>query len=238
MKSGLPSAAPAMRARSSASTSAARCPTRASDSSCESGSSTIVGALTRALVQQLRPRETEEQQRRVTRERCDALDQIEERRLGPVDVVEDYDERPPPRERLEQAARGPCDLVRAAGGGRLEPFRDCGRIRLAGQRGFDAGARRISEAALHELRERPECDPLAVRQAAASDDVGAETADELGGKPRLADPGRPGERNECRPARTHDALERLRELCELVGAADERSVAAPRHGRAAQEPRR
>src|SRR5207248_3024258 len=83
------------------------------------------------------------QQRRVTRERCDTLDQIEERRLGPVDVVEDYDERPASRERLEQSARGPRDLVRGARGGRLEPLGDRGRIRLARQRGFDACARRV-----------------------------------------------------------------------------------------------
>ena len=56
------------------------------------------------LVEQLRPREAEQQDRRAAREVGDVVDQVEERRLAPVDVVEDDDERPLAGGVLEQRA--------------------------------------------------------------------------------------------------------------------------------------
>src|SRR5262249_55347810 len=55
--------------------------------------------------EKLRPRETDEQDRGVPDPRREVLDQVEERRLAPVDVVEDEDDRPAARERLEEKPR-------------------------------------------------------------------------------------------------------------------------------------
>ena len=57
-----------------------------------------------ALLEELRAREAEEEDRGVARKVGEVLDQVEQRRLGPVDVLEDEDERPVVGELLEQAA--------------------------------------------------------------------------------------------------------------------------------------
>ena len=53
--------------------------------------------------------------RRVPRPLGDVLDEVEERRLTPVDVVEDDHERTLPRERLEQSPHRPEALLGAPG---------------------------------------------------------------------------------------------------------------------------
>jgi len=63
-------------------------------------------------VEQLRPRDAQEQDRRVTREIGDVLDQLEERRLAPMDVVEHDHERRRERDRLQQLAKRPRRLGR------------------------------------------------------------------------------------------------------------------------------
>ena len=95
-KSGLPSAASRIRSRRLAPSSSA--PSRRSISSSVSGSvsgsSSTVGrvqlaaAPAGAQLEQLGPRQTEDEQRRVARPVGDVLDQVEERRLGPLQVVE------------------------------------------------------------------------------------------------------------------------------------------------------
>ena len=62
-------------------------------------------------VEQLRPRHAEQQDRRIAAQVGDVLDQIEERLLAPVDVVEHDDERPSHSDRLEQLAERPGDLL-------------------------------------------------------------------------------------------------------------------------------
>src|SRR5207247_10333120 len=62
------------------------------------------------LVEQLGPRKAEQEHRRVAAQVDDVLDQVEQRRLGPVDVLEDGDERALPGERLEQAPHSPRGL--------------------------------------------------------------------------------------------------------------------------------
>ena len=60
------------------------------------------------LLEQLRAAEAHEQDRRAARERGDVVDQVEQRRLGPVDVVEDDHERPVgARDRARAAAARP-----------------------------------------------------------------------------------------------------------------------------------
>ena len=58
----------------------------------------------RAQLAQLGPRERDQQQRRVADPLGEVLDEVEERRLGPVDVVEHEHERPLARQRLEHPA--------------------------------------------------------------------------------------------------------------------------------------
>ena len=61
-----------------------------------------------------RAREAEEQDRAPLEKPSDVLEQVEQRRLGPVDVVHRDDERSRGRERLEQPAERPRGLLRRA----------------------------------------------------------------------------------------------------------------------------
>ena len=66
----------------------------------------------RAALGELRPRHAEHQDRRARGQQRDVLDQVEERLLAPLDVVEDDDERPLRRGLLQRLAEGPGDLLR------------------------------------------------------------------------------------------------------------------------------
>ena len=111
------------------------------------------------------------------------LDQIQERLLAPVHVVEDADDRRLGGDGLELLAERPGDLV--AGRDQL----------LAGgqgtsRRGGDRVGLRRRELLQH-LDDRPVGDALPVGQAAAAHDQGAvERADELRDEAGLAHPGR------------------------------------------------
>src|SRR5436309_3518876 len=61
-----------------------------------------------------------EDEDRTLSERGQLLHEVEERLLGPVQVLERDDERPLARERLEEPARGPRDLAGGAASA-LEP---------------------------------------------------------------------------------------------------------------------
>ena len=105
------------------------------------------------------------------------LDQIEQRLLGPVQVIEDANEGPLLCLLLEQLAEAPRDLLRQ---GRL--------VRLAQQRAqWLGGDSRGQRAELPEnLHGGPVGDPLAVRDAAAANGPGIDPVQELGHEPRLA----------------------------------------------------
>ena len=64
-------------------------------------------------VEQLRPGETEDEQRRA-HPVGEVLDEVEQRRLSPVDVLEEEDERLHVGDPLHDLARRPRDLLRAA----------------------------------------------------------------------------------------------------------------------------
>ena len=66
----------------------------------------------RAALGELRPRHAEQQDRRARGQQRDVLDQVEERLLAPLDVVEDDDERPLGGSVLQRLAEGPGDLLR------------------------------------------------------------------------------------------------------------------------------
>ena len=97
-----------------------------------------------APVEQLRPRHAEQQDRRAGRQERDVLEQIEEHVLGPLDVVEDGDERPFGRDRLEQLAERPRDLVRSRTCPRLRGRRRAPRPRRDRARAATGAARAAS----------------------------------------------------------------------------------------------
>ena len=68
----------------------------------------------RAIVEELRAAKRDEQQRRVPGEFEDVFDEIEKGGFGPVDVVENDDERPVARERLEELSDRPEGFLGAA----------------------------------------------------------------------------------------------------------------------------
>ena len=66
-----------------------------------------------ALLCQLRPRHAEQQDRDVRRQQPDVLDEVEERLLAPLDVVEDHDEWPLGGGLLQRLPKGPGDAADA-----------------------------------------------------------------------------------------------------------------------------
>jgi hypothetical protein len=65
-----------------------------------------------AVLGEFRPRHAEQQDRGARRQEGDVLDQVEERLLAPLNVVEDDHDRPLGRGVLQRLAKGPGDLVR------------------------------------------------------------------------------------------------------------------------------
>ena len=88
------------------------------------------------------------------------LDQVEERLLAPLDVVEDDEEWPLCRSVLQRLADGPGDLLRG-----------CCYVSLAKQRTDRRGrglVRRQHGELLQHLHDRPVGNPLAVGKAASA----------------------------------------------------------------------
>jgi hypothetical protein len=175
----------------------------------------------RAPLEEVGPSDTEQEQGRVLGERRDVVDQVEQRRLGPVNVVEDDDQRLRARECLEELPKAPRDLL--GRGGRLG-----GSDRRGNTRGGDLGVTAVSEHASHvvhlrdDLGERPVRDAFPVGEAAADEDARLRALDQLAREPRLADPGRPHDRRELRRALVDRAGERALQDLELRLAADKR----------------
>ncbi len=180
-KSGLPSAASVILARTSELSSAPPRRTSSSDSaSCsESGSSVIdvafgltvnhVGCLSSSSG---RARQTT----RIGASRLqpdEVLDQVEEGRLGPLEVVEADDQRAIARQVLEQPADGPESLVGSSGDRR----RCRSRRQRAPQRGSASSSpsssssicstREVAGSFANDVAKRPVRDSLAVGKAMA-----------------------------------------------------------------------
>ena len=186
----------------------------------------------RAILEQLGPRERDEQQRRLAGGFEGVFDEIEEGRLRPVAVVEDDHERALAAERLEQPTDGPEGLF-ASAGPRLcdtyearDPLGDELAVLLAGEQ----GGHRLGEL-VDRLLQRPERDPVPVGQAPSAEDPCAvgDRRSQLGGQPRLADPGRAEQCEEPRLAGSSCFLECLDECAQLLFAADERGVKVSRN---------
>ncbi len=194
-------------------------------------------------VEQLGARDAEQEQRRLAHPRGEMLDQLEQRLLAPVHVLEHEHERLRLGELLRPRTRRPCDLLlRALALDRLEhadrePEQIGDRLVLAARAQLllrlvervvvgDAGGR------LDHLGERPVRDALAVRQAAAGEHGRAfEAVRELAREPALPDARVAVDRDERRAPVTHGARERVLEQLELRLPPDERRRRAT-HGRA------
>ena len=187
-----------------------------------------------ADVEQLRTREAEDHQRAVTHPLGHVLDQLEQRLLGPVDVLEDEDQRLRLGHQLRPFARGPGDLLLAAlavnrfehASGEPEQVGDrlCGAA-LAEL--LDGDVERVVvgdvRGALDHLGQGPVGDALAVRETPAVEDGRSfERGEELVGQAALADARLAVDRDEVRAAVALGAREGVLEQIELVVPADER----------------
>ena len=113
------------------------------------------------------------------------LEEIEEHVLAPVDVVEHGDDRPLGRDRLEQLAKRPRDLV---GRGRAAVSENRGQ-RLRRNR-IQLDSRPVRLELLQHLDHRPVGDPLAVGEAAAANGGRVRSGEELRHEARLPHPRR------------------------------------------------
>ena len=223
-KSGFPSAASRIRARASSASSASprrllrRSSVSATGQRLEEHRSRVhlPAAPGRPSVEQVGSGEADQQDRRVARQVRNVVDQVEERRLGPVHVVEDDDERLLSCDGFEQLARGEKQFFRR-GGAFVEQ-----RPRTA--------ARSLRAELVEHLEERPEGDPVPVRKAASGEDARCrpELVEEPCDKSRLPHTCRPQDREQVACPLVTGADEGLTEDGLLAAAADDRRVQLPR----------
>ena len=184
-----------------------------------------------ADLEQLGSGDTDEQQFCVARPIRQVLDQIQQERLRPMDVVEHHDERPLSSQMLEQLSHAPR---RVLGGRGLRPAeqaaheaRDAVAVFGVTQHSGERGERRCGVVGLaaagrlpDDLAERVVRDPLSVGEAPAAQHgrvVGA--AEELADEPRLADARGAEQREQMGGALVPGSLEPAREQLELFGPA-------------------
>jgi hypothetical protein len=154
-----------------------------------------------------------------------------------MDVLEDQYERLLAREALEELSDGPERLLARADVGREahragDPGGDELGVLVRSEDPRNAGLDVIPDLRVQDLRERPERDALAVREAAADEHQGVvgERGGELAAQARLADPRRAEDREQLGAALADRALVCLSELGELDLAPDERRVEASCEG--------
>jgi hypothetical protein len=147
------------------------------------------------------------------------LDQVCERLLAPLDVVEDDDQRPLCRGLLDGFAERPGQLL-------------CGRrgLLLPEQRADrDRGGlvRRQQLELLEHLDHRPVRDPVAVGKAAAPDDRRGAALEELGDEARLPHACVPDDRQQLAPALGSHALPCGPQVGELAPTPHEQRLVPP-----------
>ena len=164
------------------------------------------------------------------------VDQLEQRLLGPVDVLEDEHERLLLRNPLGPLAGSPGDFLRARL--RLHRFEDPGRepeqvghglVLAERPKLLDRDIERVVVGdpgrALDHLGERPVGDTLSVGQAAAREDGCAlEALDELAREPALADAGLAVDREQVGAPVAQRAVVGVAQQLELRVAPDERRL--------------
>ena len=205
-----------------------------------------------ADVEQLGPREADEQQRRLAHPGGEVLDQLEQRLLGPVDVLEDEHERllaaraaRPTRARPRRSPAGcarprrPRARRRRGRAGRRPP-RPRSRSRSFSIATSSGSSSAIPAARLDHLGERPVRDALAVREAAARRARSRPRAPAMNSRARrlLPTPGLAVDRE--RGARGGRGAARSKVFCEQVelGVAADRAARRSARARAARPSRR
>src|SRR6266545_2598428 len=125
---------------------------------------------------------------------AEVLDQVEECRLRPVDVVEDEDDRPVSGDRLDEAADSPEGLARCCRSfGQSDqlgdPLRDLLGVVLLGKQLGDSRRRRFGRDLPDDLGQREVRGTLAVRDTATDEHAPfvADSGQELPHESRLAD---------------------------------------------------
>ena len=198
------------------------------------GGAQAAAAPARANVEQFRTGEAEDHQRRVLDALGQVLDQLEQRLLGPVDVLEDEDQRPRVGELGSPLARCPGDLLLAPLGldslehadGEREQVGNRVVAALGAQlrdRLLDRVVVRDPGRDLDHLGERPVGDALAVGKRAADEDARLfDALEELACKPALPHAGLAVDREEVRALVPDHAAERVLEQLQLELAGDER----------------
>ncbi len=203
------------------------------------------GAPRRVGLEQLRTGRAEEQQRHAVGPLREVRQEIEHRRIGPVEVLDDDDRRSVGRDPLDETAPREERLV-ARGGvagvdaderqeARLEPgtVLACGQDSLQLLRGSVRGVGlEDPRVRLHDLAERPERDSVAVREAPSLPPMDhlrpvVDVPEQLGAQPALSDPGLADERHELDARVTRAAVEEPLEQCLLHLASDEGRLPCP-----------
>ena len=205
------------------------------------------GPPSRPQLQELGPGDAEKEQRRILGALGETLDDLEDRRLGPLEIVDD-DHGGRPRDGGQVLSGAPADLPaelrRHDFGHRVLRPHQAEHRREAGANGRSLGTEHRTDARVelpkraiaivrggdarvlsHDLHERPIGDPGAVGQAAAAQYVCAvrtgDAGERLSDEPRLADARVAHDREDVSPAVVADALERFKEHPQLALPADE-----------------
>src|SRR5258707_2319937 len=199
-----------------------------------------VGEEAGMLLYQLMAGGTEYQQRNALRHPGDLPDEVEEDRLSPMDVIEDHDERPTPRDDLQENARAPEQLVLAVAARAHAHQRgdSAGDVLVFGadqrpQLGPGLVLRilgRYPGRPTDSLGDRPEGDALAIGQASAPQYLRtvAKVADELLDQPGLAEPGLTYHGHDLGPRFGDGPLERDEQPLVGLVPADDGQVNSPR----------
>ena len=200
----------------------------------------------RPPLEELRPRERDDHDRRRAAPLHQVIDEVEQADVGVVRLLEDHDDRQLRRQVLEERPPRGEELVRVDGRALAQPEQreECGldparlflvRDVLADDCCHALPRRRLvvgldeARAAADHLAERPERDALAVGRAAAGVppdllDQPVEVLLELPRQARLADPRRPHDAHEARLPLACAGVEQVLEQAQLLVPPDERRL--------------
>jgi len=212
---------------------------------------------TRAALPQLRASRTHDQQRHGTDALDESVQELEQRLVGPVQILHHQHGRPVGGQGLDEHARAGERLLAAAGltarldsgkrgqlpahPERIDTRQSDRRDRLVKLRRRGRRVVRFEDARLllDDLRERPECDALPVGEHAPLPPSGdlrlvLHMRRQLLHQAALADPRHPDDRDQLHRALRPATLERVHQQPPLPLPADERRLLAhrPRHQRA------
>ena len=198
----------------------------------------------RPPLRELGPRQRHDEERGGARPLQQVLDEVEQRGVRPLEVLEDQDDRIAVGEPFEEQPPGAEQLVAIARTTVLEPDQGCepgldpsSLVRLPDllvEHRPELGHRRLAGLLLGDpalpadhLRERPVGQAVSVGRAAATEPVHVacetvEVAAELRGQPRLPGTGATGDRHEEGAALVRRGVVRLLDDPKLAVASDER----------------